>query len=110
MTVKTKKKTRKTMATGGNRKNGDQTADTNKFAEILAEESPLAILFDGMDDALIGFGNQYTKPTLAVYSVSKILDVLQRTMSYEDALDWFYFNIACLWAGSYTPILVYDDD
>lgn len=46
---------------------------------------------------------------MAVYSVRKIIEVLQRDMSYKDAVEWFDYNIACLWAGDDTPILVYDD-
>ena len=77
--------------------------------EQLAEENPEAILFDGLDEALIGHGNQYTKSKLAVYSVRKILEVLERSMSYQSAQEWFDYNIACLWAGDETPILVYDE-
>lgn len=43
---------------------------------------------------------------MLVYSASKILDVLMARdeMSYEDACEFFEFNIACLWAGEGTPL------
>ena len=71
---------------------------------------PEAVRFDGLEDALIGVGGQYTKANVLVYSASKILDVLMARdeMSYEDACEFFEFNIACLWAGEGTPIIVYD--
>lgn len=79
--------------------------------EYLAEENPDAVLFDGLDAALIGVGGQYTKRPLAIYSVQKIIEALtaQSDDGDEDAaVEWFDFNIACLWAGDGTPILVYD--
>jgi hypothetical protein len=77
--------------------------------ERLQEENPDAILFDGLDEAIIGIGNQYTKAPVAIYSVAKILQILADDHGYDGAVEWFDHNIACLWAGEHTPILMQDD-
>ena len=73
-------------------------------------DSPSPIQFDGLGDALLGVGYQYTKPELLDYSARKIVDILIKrdNMSEEEAWEFFEFNIACLWAGEGTPIIVYE--
>lgn len=76
----------------------------------LNEENPDAVLFDGLEKAIIGIGSQYSKPTLAIYSASKIVKVLMKRdkMNFGEAIEFFDFNIADLWAGEHTPIIVDD--
>lgn len=86
------------------------TETAEEIRLVLEEDNPEAVLFDGLDDALVGVGSQYTKRSLAVYSARKIIHILmvRDDMSYEDALDYYGFNIACLWAGEGTPIILED--
>ncbi len=75
-----------------------------------AEESeePL-ITFDGLDDAIVGITQVHTQVSRVSYSFDKIMEILMEDgSSYEDALDYFEFNIACLWAGEHTPSILYD--
>ena len=45
---------------------------------------------DGFDDAIIGVDESTMR---LIYSVSKSIEILMRNnMSYEDALEYFYFN------------------
>ena len=69
-----------------------------------------AITFDGLDDAIIGTGGQYPNDGLVVYSANRIMDLLMKDMNvnYEGACEWFDHNIACLYAGEGTPIIVYE--
>ena len=69
-----------------------------------------AIQFDGLEKAVIGVGNQYTKAPLLIYSASRIIDILMERdgMDYEEAVEFFEFNIAGLWAGVGTPIILTD--
>ena len=67
------------------------------------------ITFDGLDAAIIGYGNQWSREPVAVYSERKIWDVLQgQGMSFEDAVEWYDFNIRCLWCGEQTPLILED--
>jgi len=41
-----------------------------------------------------------------VYSEQKIIDKLAEEMSYEDAEEYYGFNIACAFMGPHTPIII----
>lgn len=60
---------------------------------------------DGLDDAIIGVEE---KTMVLIYSVSKCLEILQKEMSEEDALDHFNFNIFGSYVGEKTPIWCWD--
>ena len=80
----------------------------NNLREIITEqqdESENLIFLDGFDEAIIGLSMQENK---VVYSFTKGISILTETMSYEDALDYFYFNVNSL-GGDNFPIWVRDD-
>ena len=56
---------------------------------------------DGFDDCIIG---QCSRTGRLIYSVNKVLEVLTIEMSYEHAIEYFYFNIEGAWMGDGTPI------
>lgn len=65
------------------------------------------ITLDGLDDAIVNAipnNESYT----VVYDRGQIVDILveRDEMSYEEAEEYTAFNIDCLYAGEYTPILV----
>ena len=60
---------------------------------------------DGLEEALIGTGKQFNQP-VAVYSKAKVLEILQRDMSEEEAQECFDFNIAGAYVGEATPIFL----
>lgn len=80
--------------------------DCERLKAELASESGPALLLEGMDEAIIGIGRRCGQPSLAIYDQSKILGILERTMSPEDALDYYGFNIAGAWMGEGTPIIL----
>lgn len=64
------------------------------------------ILFcDGLEEALVGTGKQFNQP-VAVYSKAKVLEILQRDMTEEEAQECFDFNIAGAYVGEATPIFL----
>lgn len=78
-----------------------------QIVEYLDAIGESALLFDGTDDALIGFTNRANSPLLAVYDYNKLIDVFMNDgMTYEDALEWVDFNIVGAWLGEGTPIIV----
>ena len=70
--------------------------------------APLAA--DGLEDALIGTGWQFIQ-ALMVYSVKKVLEILMARdgMSYEEAREFFEFNIVGAYVGPGTPVFVEDE-
>lgn len=66
---------------------------------------------DGFDDAIIGVTE--LKPSgnyVVVYSISKCLNILMNRdgMSYEEAVEYFDFNVQGAYVGEKTPIWVDD--
>ena len=61
-------------------------------------------LADGFEDAFIGIARQFGKP-FAVYDRQKCIDILveRDEMSYEDAEEYFQFNVEGAWVGENTP-------
>ena len=70
-------------------------------------ELETAIVYDGLDDAVIGYDSDLFK---LIYSADKILEILQEDqgMSYDEAVDYYCYNIDCLYAGEQTPILMWE--
>tara|TARA_R110001599_G_scaffold58318_1_gene160756 strand:- start:638 stop:862 length:225 start_codon:yes stop_codon:yes gene_type:complete len=68
-----------------------------------------AITFDGLDEAIIGFGSQWSRRPVAVYSEARIIDALvKQGMDEVEAWEWYAHNIACLWCGEQTPLIIQD--
>lgn len=79
---------------------------------VLAQAAELGIdkdiiLFTGLDDALIGIGQQFNR-YLAVYDYDKIIETLMASdMDPEEADDFFWFNIQGAYVGENTPIILH---
>lgn len=76
--------------------------------ELLKEMNPEAILFPELESAYIGFVSQQNVRHLACYSFIKIIENLMNEMSYEEALDYFGYNIEGSYLGENTPVILQD--
>ena len=65
-----------------------------------------ALLADGFEDAFLGMCGVFGRPPLATYDRDKCIEILvQRDeMTYEEAEEFFEFNVAGAWVGENTPI------
>jgi len=81
--------------------------DTRAARSEVAEG---ALLADGFEDALIGFGYQFTYP-IAVYSRKGCIDILMDDgiMDYGEATEYFDFNVAGAYVGESTPVFLDDE-
>jgi hypothetical protein len=71
----------------------------------LAEDENL-LLADGFEKAFLGIGRQFGKP-LAIYDKEKCLEILMEDgMDYEEAVDYFSFNVEGSYVGEQTPIFL----
>jgi hypothetical protein len=61
-------------------------------------------LADGFEDAFIRIARQFGKP-FAIYDRQKCIDILinRDGLSYEDAEEYFQFNVEGAWVGENTP-------
>jgi len=74
----------------------------NKLERILQEyDGEELLIADGFDDAVIGI--DYSSKRL-IYSITSCVDILCRDMSQEDAVEYFFFNVAGAYVGERTPI------
>jgi hypothetical protein len=75
---------------------------------LVEDYNPQALKADGLDDAIIGIASRCGQPDLITYDVSKILKVLQERdgMSFEEAYEFYEFNILGAYMGEHTPIFL----
>lgn len=85
----------------------DRAKRLAELKETIAEYNPEALLADGHDHAIMG----YATDGRVIYSVNMIIEGLieDSEMTYEDAVEFFDFNIAGAYVGEYTPIFMYED-
>ena len=70
---------------------------------IAAEMNEDMLFADGFDGALIGYIERAGIPSIACYDRYKCIEILAKDMSYEDAIDYFYFNVVGSYVGENTP-------
>lgn len=70
------------------------------------------IRLSGLDDAIIGVAIRKGQDEVLAYDAKKILKILMddSDMTTEEAVEFFYFNIADAWMGDGTPVFVMVDD
>ena len=61
---------------------------------------------DGFDEAIIGVDDVSMR---LIYSISKSIKILEKDMSYEEAVEYFEFNVSGAYVGEKTPIWCNDD-
>ena len=78
-----------------------------EWIDGLAEREPELITYDGLDEAIIGLGQQFTSTTAIAYDLEKVIGILVDSgMTHDDAVEHFHFNILGGWVGVHTPIFV----
>ena len=77
--------------------------------EDIAEINPEALLCDGFDEAIIGMAERINLGPVVAYDVEKMLQIMieRDGMTYEEALEFFDYNIKGAWMGDFTPIFIY---
>lgn len=77
--------------------------------EFCNEADESAIFFEGFDDAIVGSGYKFHSFSV-VYSKRKIIEILCKDMDYDEALEYFDFNISGGYLGENTPFIIDDLD
>lgn len=81
----------------------------HELIQQLNDNEQTTILYDNLDNALIGIGNQYTKQPIAIYSHRLIIETLINDgLTYEEATEYTDHNIIGLWTGEQTPLILHD--
>jgi len=76
--------------------------------EEIAEINPDALVIDGFDGAIMGVGERINLGPVVVYDTEKIINIMieRDGMTYEEATEFFDFNIIGAWMGEFTPIFM----
>ncbi len=74
----------------------------------ISEMNPDALSCDGFDEAIIGLGTRIGMELVVAYDVEKIIGILMSRdgMEYEEAYEFYEFNIFGRWLGEFTPIFI----
>jgi len=76
-----------------------------KLSSILENYSHEELIkADNFDDAVVGIEVNTFR---LVYSIDKMIAILTRDMSYEDAIEYLDFNVFSAYVGERTPIYIY---
>jgi hypothetical protein len=73
----------------------------------ISEEYPDLLKADGFDEAIIGVVQRMGIQAIC-YDQDKVIDTLMEKdgMTYEEAVEYFDFNIAGAWVGESTPFFL----
>jgi hypothetical protein len=76
--------------------------------EEIAEINPDALLCDGFDEAIMGMAERINLGPVVAYDVDKILNIMVERdgMTYEEAIEYFDYNIIGAWMGENTPVFI----
>ncbi len=74
--------------------------------ERMSELNPKALKADGFDDAILGISSRIGDDSLLAYDYDKCIKILQKDMSYEEAVEFMEFNVVGSYVGEGTPIFI----
>lgn len=80
--------------------------EVQQYVESRNDE---ALLAGGFEEAFLGVAERCGQPTLAVYDADICVEILVRRdhMSYDDAMEFFEFNVLGSWCGEGTPLFLW---
>lgn len=84
----------------------------NEFLEgltmIYGEDVETMMLADGLDEAFVGLATTFGEKIRAIYDINKVIELLHNQgMSYEEAEEYFDYNIVGAYVGEQTPIFMH---
>lgn len=77
----------------------------DKFCEIYGDD----LLFmhePEFDEAILGVAERAGGDPVVAYDIARVLRVLERDMSPDEAREYFDFNIGCAYVGEKTPLYI----
>ena len=80
--------------------------EINEYAEEVEEVEEEIIIYDEFEDAIIGLADRFGMDTSVAYDYDKVIKILMEDMSYEEAVEYFDFNVIGGWVGDSTPVFI----
>ena len=80
----------------------------SELVEWIKEVNPEALLANGFEDAIIGMCERFGNEPVVAYDKDKCIEILVNSgeMSYEEAIEYFYFNVIGAYMGEGTPVYI----
>ncbi len=77
--------------------------------EMVADVNEDAIVFDDLDEAIIGMAERAGSVSVAIYDYEKCVEIFMKNdgMSREDAIEWMEFNVVSAYVGEHTPMFLH---
>jgi hypothetical protein len=76
------------------------------FKKAVAEYNDEALLMDGFDDAIIGMCYRYGSNPVVAYDREKVIDILMKDMSRDEAEEFWDYNQIGSWRGEGSPVFI----
>jgi len=89
---------------------GDPASELRlNIREELAEDWDTELLFlseEEFDEAIIGVSERIGDEPVVAYDTTKIVAILSRSMTVDEAYEYFEFNILGAYVGQKTPVFI----
>ena len=82
---------------------GDEFADGGDEELLLLGEGDER---DRFEPAIIGIAHRFGMQPIVEYDYRKVIEVFAEDMDYEEAVEYFDFNVIGAWVGEGTPIFI----
>ena len=87
---------------------GTRSLATEKILEWIDETFEVIVYPDGFEDCIVGVGERYGGPPVAVLDIEKMLTKLEaKGMKHDEAIEYFEFNILGAYVGEQTPVYMH---
>lgn len=87
---------------------GIKATDMNKIQQAIEDVldgEETILLADGFEDAFLGIARQFNT-AFAVYDKAKCIEILERDMDYDEAMEYFSYNVEGAYVGEATPAFI----
>jgi hypothetical protein len=87
----------------------DELQPRLNIREELAGEWDAELLFlseEEFDEAIIGVSERIGDEPVVAYDTTKIVEILSRSMTVDEAYEYFEFNILGAYVGEKTPVFI----
>lgn len=83
----------------------------NQILEWIDENFDIVVYPTGFEDCIVGVGERYGGPPVAVLDVAKMVAQMEKDgMTHEEALEYFEYNILGAYVGEETPVYLHLPD
>lgn len=84
------------------------TSQTKKILEWIDENFEVIVYPDGFEDCIVGVGERFGGPPMAVLDVEKMLTKMEKEgMTREEAVEYFEYNILGAHVGEQNPVYMH---